>query len=62
MIRDDESAGFVTRSEFLIAKYASKSKLNKRNGSKGKGEGSKCQKCRDTCFETVDAAAQRDAE
>ena len=32
MIRDDVSGCYVTRSKYLIAKYASESKLNKRNG------------------------------
>ena len=34
MIRDGVSGGYVTQSEYLIAKYASESKLNKRNGNK----------------------------
>ena len=34
MIRDGVSAGYVKQTEFLIAKYASESKLNKRNGNK----------------------------
>ena len=34
MIRDDVSGGYVTHTEYLMAKYASESKLNKRNGNK----------------------------
>ena len=34
MIRDCVSGGYVTQTEYLIAKYASESKLNKRNGNK----------------------------
>ena len=34
MIRDDVSGGNVTQAEYLIAKYASQSKLNKRSGNK----------------------------
>ena len=34
MIRDGVSGGYVTQTEYLITKYASESKLNKRNGNK----------------------------
>ena len=34
MIRDGVSAGYVKQTEFLIAKYASQSKLNQRNGNR----------------------------
>jgi len=34
VIRDDVSGGNVTQAEYLIAKYASQSKLNKRSGNK----------------------------
>ena len=34
MIRDGVSGGYVTQYEYLITKYASESKLNKRNGNK----------------------------
>ena len=34
MIRDDVSGGYVTQAEYLIAKYASQSKLNTRSGYK----------------------------
>jgi len=34
VIRDGVSGGYVTQTEYLIAKYASESKLNKRNGNK----------------------------
>ena len=32
VIRDGVSGGYVTQTEYLITKYASESKLNKRNG------------------------------
>ena len=34
VIRDDVSGSYVTQAEYLIARYASQSKLNKRNGNK----------------------------
>ena len=34
VIRDCVSGGYVTQTEYLIAKYASESKLNKRSGNK----------------------------
>ena len=34
VIRDGVSGGYVTQTKYLIAKYASESKLNKRNGNK----------------------------
>ena len=34
MIRDGVSGGFVTQTEYLIAKYASESKLNKKSDDK----------------------------
>ena len=34
MIRDGVFGGYVTQTEYLITKYASESKLNKRNGNK----------------------------